>query len=181
MRAIPLIPFVCVLLASFLLCRLCEAGEPETLPGTAPLSMQGDRSVQMRSGFRKFLLREWENSIVNRQKHWQRNFESREAYGTSITANRDRLRLRVGAIDKRLSVTALEYVATLKQPAKIAETASYTVSSVRWPVFNRVFGEGLLLEPKGNPTACVIALADADQTPEMLAGQIGRASGRERV
>src|SRR5262249_39227107 len=33
-----------------------------------------------------------------------------------------------------------------------------------------VDAEGLLLEPKGKPLACVVALPDADQTPEMLVG-----------
>ena len=41
---------------------------------------------------------------------------------------------------------------------------------MRWPVFEGVFGEGLFLEPKGPPVACVVAIPDADQTPEMLAG-----------
>ncbi|MEK6239451.1 MAG: hypothetical protein N2C14_32435, partial [Planctomycetales bacterium] len=41
---------------------------------------------------------------------------------------------------------------------------------VRWPVFGKVHGEGLLLEPMGKPVANVVAIPDADQTPEMIAG-----------
>jgi len=42
---------------------------------------------------------------------------------------------------------------------------------VRWPVLPGVYGEGLLLEPtKGEPKACVVAIPDADQTPEMIVG-----------
>jgi dienelactone hydrolase len=33
-----------------------------------------------------------------------------------------------------------------------------------------VFGEGLLVQPRGTPTARVVVLPDADQTPEMLLG-----------
>jgi dienelactone hydrolase len=42
---------------------------------------------------------------------------------------------------------------------------------VRWPAVRGVGGEGLLLVPVGDrPVADIIALPDADQTPEMLAG-----------
>ena len=33
-----------------------------------------------------------------------------------------------------------------------------------------VSGEGLLLEPRAKPKACVVAIPDAAQTPEMLVG-----------
>ncbi len=52
----------------------------------------------------------------------------------------------------------------------MAETDGYSVFAVRWPVFEGVFAEGLLFEPKGKVTARVVALTDADQTPEQLAG-----------
>jgi dienelactone hydrolase len=55
-------------------------------------------------------------------------------------------------------------------PALVAETRTYTIWQVRWPVLSDVWGEGLLLEPKSEPRASVIALPDADQTPEQLAG-----------
>src|SRR5207248_8000647 len=44
------------------------------------------------------------------------------------------------------------------------------IHAVRWPVLEGVEGEGLLLRPAGKPVACVVALPDADQTPEMLVG-----------
>src|SRR5437762_647687 len=52
----------------------------------------------------------------------------------------------------------------------VAETSKYRVYQVRWPVLNRVNGEGLLLQPKSKPIANIIALPDADQTPEQLVG-----------
>src|SRR5439155_19147263 len=51
-----------------------------------------------------------------------------------------------------------------------AETDLYKVYAIRWPVFEGVDGEGLLLEPKGKILAQVVAIPDADWTPEMLAG-----------
>src|SRR5208282_2367562 len=44
------------------------------------------------------------------------------------------------------------------------------VHAVRWPVFEGVDAEGLLLEPKGKPVASVVAIPDADGTPEMISG-----------
>jgi len=47
------------------------------------------------------------------------------------------------------------------------------VYQVRWPVLKGVFGEGLLVRPKRAPVACVVALPDADQTPEQILGLAG--------
>ncbi len=69
-----------------------------------------------------------------------------------------------------LPIKELEYVSGTGQKAVVAETKMYTVYAVRWPVLSGVYGEGLLLEPKGKPVACVVVVPDADQTPEMWAG-----------
>jgi len=55
-------------------------------------------------------------------------------------------------------------------PALVAAGKGYQIHQVRWPVLEGVFGEGLLLEPEGDPVANVVAIPDADQTPEQLAG-----------
>ena len=50
---------------------------------------------------------------------------------------------------------------------------------MRWPAFGDVTGEGLLLEPGDHlGVAIVVAIPDADQTPEQLVGLVaGRAAG----
>ena len=63
------------------------------------------------------------------------------------------------------------------QPAEIAAGAGYRVYAVRWPDFDNLTAEGLLLEPEGGPVARVVAMPDADWSPEMLAGL---APGRSR-
>src|SRR6185503_6937053 len=63
-----------------------------------------------------------------------------------------------------------EIVATTDARGLLAENDRLKIWVVRWPVFEGVFGEGLLLEPKSKVLARVVALPDADQTPEMLAG-----------
>ena len=45
-----------------------------------------------------------------------------------------------------------------------------TVHAVRWPVLKGVYGEGLMLQPTDAIRARVVAIPDADQTPEQLAG-----------
>ncbi len=46
----------------------------------------------------------------------------------------------------------------------------YQVFKVRWLVFEGVTGEGLLLQPESKPFARIVAIPDADWSPEMLAG-----------
>jgi hypothetical protein len=154
--------------ALVLLAALCPAAEP--LPGTAPFTREGDLSAQMVAGIQRFLLRETENSLAARAQFWKRDLSSPEAYAKSVEPNRQRLAHILGVVDSRVPFKALEHVATTRDSAVVAETPQFTVFAVRWPVLDGVTGEGLLLEPKSAPRAQVIALPDADQTPEQLAG-----------
>jgi len=151
-----------------LLATLCPAAEP--LPGTAPLAREGDFSAQMVAGIQKFLLAETEKSVAARAQFWRRDLSSPEAYAKSVEPNRQRLAQILGVVDKRVPFKALEHVGTTRDSAVVAETPQFTVYAVRWPVLDGVTGEGLLLEPKSAPRAQIIALPDADQTPEQLAG-----------
>ena len=98
------------------------------------------------------------------------DFSSLEAYLKSVQPNRDRLKQILGVVDERVPFTDLEYVGGPKTPSLVAETDDYKVFAVRWPVLPGVDGEGLLLEPKGKIVADVVAIPDADWTPEMLVG-----------
>ncbi len=142
----------------------------EVLPGTQPLTLQGDLSAQMVAGIDRFLTREARQAIAERQQYWHRDFSSVAAYDKSVQPNREQLRTIVGAVDPRLPVPALEFVSSTASPAKVGETAAFTVDAVRWPVFEGVFAEGLWLRPRGETVARIVAIPDADQTPEMLAG-----------
>ena len=137
------------------------------------MTAEGDLSAQMVAGIDRFLMRETEHSIEERPRLWQRDFSSPAAYDKSVQPNRERFLKHIGATDPRLSITALEYVSSTETPALVAETERFSVYAVRWPLFEGVFGEGLLLQPKpaqALPKWRVIALPDADQTPEMLTG-----------
>ncbi len=142
----------------------------DVLPGTKSLRFRGDLSARMRGGFDSFLDRELTASVKSRQAHWAPDYSSRDAYEKSIAGNRLRFRYLIGAGDKFHRLDALEMVETLEQPALIARSDRYAVFAVRWRAFGEVYGEGLLLEPVTEPLGSVVAIPDADQTPEMLVG-----------
>lgn len=142
----------------------------DILSGTDRLVMQSDLAEQMVEGIDKFLMRELANSIESREKLWDRDYSSPEAYARSVSVNREHFAKIIGVIDKREPIKALEYVSTTDTPALIAHGKGYSIYSVRWQVFKNVYGEGLLLEPNNKPIAQIIAISDADQSPEMLVG-----------
>src|SRR5437879_2024333 len=142
----------------------------ETFPQAQPLKWDGDLSARMVEGIDRFLMRESERSVQERPKLWHRDFSSREAYARSVQPNRERLQKHIGAVEARLRVKTLEYLSDTATLPLVGETETYRVYAVRWPLFDDVYGEGLFLQPTGEVQARVIAIPDADQTPEMLVG-----------
>ncbi len=147
------------------------AGPPDgALTGTAPLTLKGDLSFQVLDGVDALLLKRTEDSVTSRESMWSRDYSSFEAYTKSVSANRERFRLYCGVVDERLPFTDLQLVGSLHTPALVAETNAVRVFAVEWPVFANVSAEGFLLEPKNQVRAQVVAVPDADWTPEKLAG-----------
>ena len=156
---------------------------PEVLPGTKPLTWEGDLSVKMLDGAHKFIEEKIDGSVAKRLKLWNRDLSSPAAYERSVEPNRKRLMQYIGVEDKSKPLQNYNVGLEDKHPGVfmqkisinndselIAETTKYRVYQVRWPVLNRVYGEGLLLQPKTKPVANIIAIPDADQTPEQLVG-----------
>ena len=144
----------------------------QTLHGTTPLTVEGDLAAQMVEVLDGYVSRAVANSVEGREGLWNRDYSSHNAYTESVEPNRARLQKRIGCLDPRLPIEELAYIATTKTAARLTEDENYTVSRVRWQVFEEVEGEGLLLEPKQNVpiTAQIVALPDADWTPETIAG-----------
>ncbi|HPD29195.1 MAG TPA: dienelactone hydrolase family protein [Phycisphaerae bacterium] len=140
------------------------------LPNASPLVETGDLAMKMVAGIDKHLLRQTEASVADRERYWHRDFGSTEAYLKSVEPNRAEFARIVGVVDPRREPAGLQLIATTTQPSGAGGSADYTIDRARWPVFDGVDAEGLLLQPKGNPVARVIALPDADWTPEMLVG-----------
>jgi dienelactone hydrolase len=144
----------------------------ETLHGTTALTLEGDLAAQMVEVLDGYVTDAVAHSVEKRETLWHRDYSSHEAYTESVEPNRARLRKQIGCFDPRLPIEELAYVGTTKAAAQITEDENYTVSRVRWQVFDEVEGEGLLLEPMHNVPviAQVVALPDADWTPETIAG-----------
>ncbi|WP_414664960.1 hypothetical protein [Horticoccus sp. 23ND18S-11] len=158
------------LLLAVALCLRADAQPAVPLAGTSPLETRSDLSRDMVAGIDRYALRALDRSIEARAAFWQRDASTPAAYERSVQPNRERFRRMIGAVDARVPMTGVQLVADTTTSAVLAETARYTVLAVRWPVFAGVHAEGLLLQPKSTPRARVVALADADQTPEMLVG-----------
>ena len=141
------------------------------LEGTKPLTWTGDIASRLIEGADRFLLRQLELSRERRSEYWRRDFSSASAYAHSLEPNRRRLAHILGLRDIRIPFRALELVQTTEDTAQLAESANVEIFQVRWPAFGDVYGEGLLLRPKGRrASASVIAIPDATQDPEHLAG-----------
>lgn len=107
-------------------------------------NFEGDPAAKMVDGIHAYLDRE--TAAAAEARHSRSNAPDRE-----------RLRTIIGAVDERLPVATVQYDATSR--------------GVRWPVFEGVDGEGILLQPKGSPRARIIAIPDAGVTPEKWAAQ----------
>jgi dienelactone hydrolase len=160
---------VALVLAVILRHEPTQGRAADTLPGTAPLILDRRLDVVMVDGINTFAERALAESIAKRAQFWHRDFSSREAYEKSVAPNRERLRTILGVVDERVKPDAFELITTTTASSKLARGASYTVHAVRWRVLPGVTAEGLLLQPDAPPVARVIALPDADWTPEEFA------------
>jgi len=120
-----------------------------TLPGTQPLAFTGDPATQMVDAIHEYLDRETARARDARRGR---------------TPDRETLRRIIGAVDARVANPAPHL-------DELAAGPAYRVYAARWPVFDDVDGEGLLLRPTAAPKARVVAIPDADVSPEAFVGQ----------
>ncbi len=140
------------------------------LPDTKPLTVEGDLAALMVAGIDRYLMRDLAATPEKRKAAWKWDYTPRKTLPTTEEPLRSRLRTILGVVDARVPNVAVEYSATTDQPALVARTSKYEIHAVRWPVLPGVDAEGLLLEPKQKPVALIVALPDADWTPEMFVG-----------
>ena len=158
-----------------ILCALFTAstaatGQNAPLEGTQPLDWTGDIASRLVDGVDKFLLREIEASVERRARHWKRDFSSPDAYTKSVEPNRKRLAKILGVQDERVAFDQ-PWVRLESGDFGPADPGDVRVEVVRWPAFGDVRAEGLLLMPFPSlGRAAVVAIPDADQTPEMVCG-----------
>jgi dienelactone hydrolase len=164
-------------LLSFSLVLNGAPAPPRTLPGTRPLDWpeveHAAMADRLMDGAHRFVDRKIQEAITRRNKYWHRDFSGGPAaYETSVASLRHEFARLIGVVDARVPV-AMERFGDEENPALAAECAAYRVFQVRWPVLSGgegVWGEGLLVQPRGAPTGYVIVVPDADQKPEELLG-----------
>ena len=145
----------------------------DPLPGTKFLELDRPLDEVMVEGISKFAERELAASVERRAKLWNRDYSSVEAYEKSIAPNRESFRTIIGAVDARVPAGGFEFVSRDLQPGPmIADHEAFTVSRVQWPVMAGVTAVGLKLTPKGKTLCRVVAIPDADWTPEMFTGVV---------
>ena len=136
------------------------AGEP--LPGTKPLTLEGDLASQMVDGIDRFLLRETGEAVARRDQAWKERRQPDE--------RRRRLARMIGATDDRAR-PSLQVVGAPGSGGVVWRSETITVYAVKWAVLDGLDAEGLLLVPAAQQVVVdVVAIPDADQTPEMIAG-----------
>ncbi|GAB2991226.1 hypothetical protein GCM10027284_04670 [Cyclobacterium sediminis] len=131
----------------------------------------------MMKGVGEFLDQALQESKATRNNFWQRDFTSPATFNQSIASQRQELQEILGLIDKR-SIPFMSYQESGALQPYTFENEKYTISAVKWQVFDGVFGdfyaEGLLISPKAEIKASVIYVPDAGTAPEVVAGMIGQ-------
>ena len=142
--------------ALLLIAALVPAGAQvqDWLKSTSSLTEQGDLAIKMVESIDQYLMHRLAASPASRK--------------APQPADRDALRRSIGVVDARVRFDAPALLATTAQPAKVGQSVSYDVFAVKWPALPGMHAEGLLLQPRQKPVAVVIALGDADWTPEMV-------------
>ncbi|AKP49595.1 alpha/beta hydrolase family protein [Cyclobacterium amurskyense] len=130
----------------------------------------------MMKGVGDFLDQALQESKATRNDFWQRDFTSPAAFNQSIASQRQELQQILGLIDER-SIPFMSYQESGVLEPYTFENEKYTISAVKWRVFDGVFGdfyaEGLLISPKGETKARVVYVPDAATSPEVVAGMTG--------
>jgi hypothetical protein len=182
MPSLSFLTLALVLTSSFILHPSSFAQTP--LPGTKPLTAQGDLAAQMVAGIRRFYLRETERVAGERNGKWRQITDPRQRLMDMIGVVNEPGPSHAGVIPTVNHHTPLPFPREPQPHATPSETKPWVmelthfdggkppfrVFDARWPVFESVEGEGLILVPKGKPIALVIAIPDCDNTPEQLAG-----------
>ncbi len=190
------VAFLALFLSASVVSAQRASRNSDPLPGTARLRMDGDIAFAMVDGVDRFLLKQWDEAAVNRRGEWQELLTHSSRMRQEVPEFNDRrnqLLGMLGAQEPRVPITDVQQV----HFHFYASCRECDVYSVTWPAVRNVRGEGLLLVPHTplgfrpeernrtvaeefrsllsigrlpNMGSVVIAIPDADQTPEALIG-----------
>ena len=140
---------------------------PRVFPGTQPL----EAGPNLMGEWRRFLEDEIRRAAEGRGHRWQHDTSSAEAYARSVEPMRRKLGELLGIPSPPFELHPPESIVPFGADLILGEGPGYTIHAVRWKVVQDLWGEGLLLVPSHPISgAQVIAIPDAAQTPEQLAG-----------
>ena len=88
-------------LSLFVAITLSAEPSAPVLPGTQPLTMEGDLAAQIVGGIDTYLDRLLADAPKSRARYWNRDLSSPEAYVKSVETNRQHLAAIMGVVDKR--------------------------------------------------------------------------------
>lgn len=142
----------------------------DKLSGTQPLAWEeADLSERLMDAAHAFVERKISDAASKRHEYWHYDFTSRAAYIASVSENRNELKTILGVVDQRVP-PRMERYGDDDNPALVAKAESYRVYQVRWPVLEGVSGEGLLVQPTGDPVGHLVVIPDAGIDPEQMFG-----------
>ena len=143
----------------------------KSLPDTQLLTESRPLDEVMVAGIDRFALKAIAETALVRRELGNRTGDAIE----NIEVTRQDFATRIGVVETRLEATGIQLDSTTEQAALVAESDDVLVLAVRWKVFEGLDATGLLLRPKkGEVIARVVAIPDADWTPEMISGIVRR-------
>ena len=151
-------------------CSGLAVADDKVLPGTEPLEARTDLASDMLAGIDRYLTRQLATSVEQRAASWKPDTSSPQAYERWLAPRRERLARVIGAVDPRIPGPVPALLTTTERSSLVGKGSGYEIHAVRWPVLEGVDAEGLLLVPEKPPAARVVAIPDADITPEQLVG-----------
>lgn len=159
-----------------------SAAPPNPLPNTSALSMDGDIADQMITGIHTFLDRQLAEQRANRLRSWPKPssptstpLEMQSEYLAATKPLRESLAYRIGIREPRSAEPQLRVEGPWPMSPNDRTDSGLRFSSVCWNVFEDVIVHGICITPPSPKTpsaqAIVIAIPDAEQSPEQLCGQ----------
>ena len=147
-----------------------QQSDTAALPGTELLTESRPLDVVMVEGIDRFSLNEIKRAAKNRVERWEAEVLKAENQQLAFEDKRGEFRRIIGCIDDRVEAKGIQLLSTVDQPSLVASNHRFKTFRARWTVLDGVDAEGYFLQPVGSVAARIIAIPDADWTPEQLCG-----------
>jgi hypothetical protein len=169
-RATTALSLVIICSAFLIAPEISLGGEGDPLPGTERLTMTGDIARQLLDGAHRFVDAQTAETIKRRTEKFKEITSDEEVFGKWLLQSTFVLSPILGRVSDRVPYRGFELMETTRQSSVLFECDKYRIHEVRWPVIREVYGEGLLILPKGKRTRnySVIVLAGEELSDNRL-------------